>query len=612
MQAQKNTPEEVYRSLTRELGLDGRFSILSRIGAGGMGEVLLAEDRHLDRKVAIKVLSSQIGLTEASKSRFLREAKALFALKHPHIVRLHSFGVGNGTPYQIMDYLVGQSLASRLKEGGPLSIDEFRAVFLQIASAMEHASDRGLVHRDIKPGNIFLCSQQDSSIHAVLLDFGIVRSVDGDFENNTVTATSAVLGSPLYMSPEQCRGSRVDRRADIYSLGCVMFECSTGSPPFSGSTPMAIMFKQMNEKPPQLNAYVHGTRVQSDVASLVMQCLEKEPSARPRTFGEIIDRLACSDNIDHPGIKFRSTTVGPGWRRLVFAALVAAAVVLPVVALVIGSPPQQGQELVPVTGSSAAKSDPQQTARAHAEIDRLSRRFSDASKESRQRLAFVICHKAKALARCYIENGDLDTAEQLYLQAMPFARAQDSLHQAVAELYLLLAELSANRARLTAGEARASAYEKSRKLVNQSVAEAILSDSYKMRIQSRIERTELLLEMDRIAESQQSFQDLMHAWSQVTVPEAAMKTSERMGEFADKYNIIAANYLSPDPSEELTIAKILVDVCSELERRDFMEDFDRRLRCASMWLARAEDSGTKVDGQYKQRLISLQSRRKRS
>ncbi|MBY0546125.1 MAG: serine/threonine protein kinase [Candidatus Obscuribacterales bacterium] len=608
MQAQKNTPEEVYLSLTRELGLDGRYAILSRIGSGGMGQVFLAEDRVLDRKVALKVLSWHIGLTEESKSRFLREAKALSTLKHPHIVRLHSFGLGNGTPYQIMDYLVGQSLASRLKGGGALSRDEFRAVFLQIASAMEHACDQGLVHRDIKPGNIFLCSQPDDSTHAVLLDFGIVRSVEGDFENNTVTATAAALGSPLYMSPEQCRGAMVDKRADIYSLGCVMFECLTGSTPFSGSSAVATMFKQMNEKPPLLNAYAGGRPVQSDLASLVMQCLEKDPASRPGTFGELIERIA-DDDAPH-NVKYRPVKVGLRQRRLVVSAVVVVAVVLPVVASFVPAP-ERGEPPLPV-GTSDGDSR-QQTLRAHQEIDRLCRRFPNEPKETRQRLAFRICQQAKTLAKYYIDHlKDLDGAERLYSQAMPYAREQDSLHQAVAELYLLLSELSANRARGAAGDLRAFAYERSRKLANQAVAEAILSDSYKMRIQSRIQRTELLLETNRIEESQQSFLDLMRAWSEVTAPDAQEKTSRRMGEFFDKYYILATKYLDPAPAEQGVIAKVLIDVCDELERRDFTEGFDDRVSCALKWLDRAEHSGAKVEERYKQRLKALQNRRSRS
>ncbi len=281
---QQDSTVSLWRQVERELGIEGRYAISSRIGAGGMGEVFKARQIDIERDVAIKILSVQIEGTAEAAQRFLREAKVLSALEHPHIVRLYHFGMSGSRPYQVVDFLDGISLSTRLEQG-PLSLEEFGQIFAQIIDALRYASERGLVHRDIKPGNIFLCRQPDNRIHAVLLDFGIVRQME--CKDATLTSTQAVLGSPPYMSPEQCKGSVVDFRSDIYSLGCTMFQSLTGEPPFSADNIIEIMLCHMNSPAPQLTAFIRGKKCDSEIAKIVEHCLAKDPSDRPGSFQEL-------------------------------------------------------------------------------------------------------------------------------------------------------------------------------------------------------------------------------------------------------------------------------------------------------------------------------------
>lgn len=276
----------LWGSLEKELGLSGRFAILSRIGAGGMGEVFKAHQHDIDRDVAIKVLAVDIQSSADAKMRFLREAKILSNLAHPNISKLYSFGFSGERPYQIMDYLEGCSLSTRLEQG-PLTVEEFRSIFSQIISALKYASSQGLVHRDVKPGNIFLTKNADQSPRAVLLDFGLVRQLELNDGSGTLTATQAVLGSPPYMSPEQCRGAMVDSASDIYSLGCTMHEALAGKPPFLSDTVGEILLKQMNEPPPMLQAFQNSKPIAAGLPPLIHKCLSKPPSERYSSFQEL-------------------------------------------------------------------------------------------------------------------------------------------------------------------------------------------------------------------------------------------------------------------------------------------------------------------------------------
>ena len=251
--------------------VDGRFELESRAGSGGMGTIWRARDLTTREIVALKVLRDP----DHGVDRFLAEARILARLEHPTIVRHVGHGVtDHGEPYLVMEWLAGEDLATRLARG-PLEIDASLGLVRRVADALAVAHARGVVHRDIKPSNIFLVDGRVDRIK--LLDFGIARLSTGDAN---ITRPSSVLGTPGYMAPEQTRGDEVvGPRADVFSLGCVFFECLAGRPAFQGSHPMALLAKLLLEEPPEL-ALVRPD-VSAAVSHLCTRMLSKDASLRP-------------------------------------------------------------------------------------------------------------------------------------------------------------------------------------------------------------------------------------------------------------------------------------------------------------------------------------------
>src|SRR6478735_9524748 len=211
----------------------GAYRILQRIGAGGMGEVWLAEHAMLGRRAAVKVLLPEFSMKQEIVTRFFNEARAATAIADPGIVQIFDFGHHvDGTAYIVMELLDGEPLDKRLARNGALPVTDALRIMRQVASSLGAAHARGIVHRDLKPENIFLIRDPEvpGGERAKILDFGIAKLIG---ENQVKTQTSVVMGTPGYMSPEQCRGAgKVDERADIYALGCVLFAAIAGRPPF--------------------------------------------------------------------------------------------------------------------------------------------------------------------------------------------------------------------------------------------------------------------------------------------------------------------------------------------------------------------------------------------
>ena len=250
----------------------GRFQIERVAGSGGMGTVYRALDRATGRAVALKVL---IGQSEEHAARFLREAAVLAELRHPGIVGFIASGTTpDGEPYLVMDWLDGESLSERLKRG-PLSVPETVALGRRVADALGFAHARGVIHRDLKPGNLFLPGRDIA--RPLVLDFGIARVTQ---PGHTITRTGVALGSPGYMAPEQARGERhLDGRADLFSLGCLLFRCLAGEPPFTGE-PLAAMLKAVMDPAPRVSSY--RPDIPPALEDLIQALLAKPPDARPR------------------------------------------------------------------------------------------------------------------------------------------------------------------------------------------------------------------------------------------------------------------------------------------------------------------------------------------
>jgi eukaryotic-like serine/threonine-protein kinase len=218
--------------------LSGHYRIEREIGAGGMAKVFLAEDLRHERMVALKTLRQELALILGS-DRFLREIKLASRLDHPHILPIHDSGEAGGILYYTMPFVEGESLRTRLERESQLPLDETLRIGREVADALGYAHAHEVVHRDIKPENILL-----SAGHARVTDFGIARAIHAA-GGNRLTATGLVLGTPAYMSPEQAAGEDLDGRTDLYSLGCVLYEMVSGSPPFTGPTVQIVTARRL-------------------------------------------------------------------------------------------------------------------------------------------------------------------------------------------------------------------------------------------------------------------------------------------------------------------------------------------------------------------------------
>ena len=251
----------------------GPYRILAPLGRGGMAAVYEAHDPSLDRRVALKVLPAEFLHDPAFAERFGQEARVAAKLEHPHIVPIHAYGIEGGRPWMAMRLVTGGSLAERVRRS-PLSPGETAAVLRDVAAALDYAHARGVVHRDVKPANVLL----DEAGRAYLADFGIARMLEG---SSVATATGVIQGTPSYMAPEQAMGAKVDRLADVYALGVVAFECLTGRVPYTGTTPVAILMKHVQEPVPEPTA----AEVAPALTAVLRRCLAKTPADRWPTAG---------------------------------------------------------------------------------------------------------------------------------------------------------------------------------------------------------------------------------------------------------------------------------------------------------------------------------------
>jgi serine/threonine protein kinase len=321
----------------------GPYEILNAIGAGGMGEVYRATDPRLDREVALKVLPETVARDAERMGRFEREAKVLASLNHPNIASLYGLEESNGARALVMELVEGPTLAQQIKHG-PLCLDEALPIAKQIAQGLEYAHECGIIHRDLKPSNVKLTPNGQVKI----LDFGLAKALEGkaseeDSQNSptlsaVATHAGVLLGTAAYMSPEQARGKRVDRRADIWAFGCVLYEMLTGRGAFNGETTSDILAAVIRAEPDwrSLPGNIHPR-----VRDLLRRCLQKEIKQRLQAIGdaritieEVLSGAGAESlqSVPHSRAKLREQTA---WS--VAAASLVAAVVL---AVLVSGPPQ--------------------------------------------------------------------------------------------------------------------------------------------------------------------------------------------------------------------------------------------------------------------------------
>jgi hypothetical protein len=272
----------------------GNYKITAEIGQGGMGIVYLAEHPAIGRKAAVKVLHARLAAEPNTVSRFFHEARASNAIRHPNIVEAYDYGtLPDGTTYIVMEYLEGENLASRLNNVGRLPVRMALDFANQAAGALAAAHDKGIVHRDLKPDNLFVTPDPRSPASELIkiLDFGIAKlaaSVDGAFSHKT--HTGALLGTPLYMSPEQCLGVKeLDRRTDIYSLGCIVYEMLCGEPPFVSEGFGALVNMHINQAPDPPSR--RSPDVSPSLEALILKMLAKNADDRFQTMHELREAL---------------------------------------------------------------------------------------------------------------------------------------------------------------------------------------------------------------------------------------------------------------------------------------------------------------------------------
>jgi serine/threonine protein kinase len=275
-----------------------RYLILSKLGAGGMCVVYKAKHQFMNRTVALKMLHSRLLDNTSSVKRFQQEAEAISLLSHANLVTAFDFGVlPEGQPYLVMDCADGSSLAEFINQHDNLPVERAVPIFIQIAGAISHAHHKGVMHRDLKPSNIILSKAEDGTDQAKVVDFGIATFLpESGLTREKLTQTGEFFGSCEYMSPEQCRGMKVDPRADIYSLGCVMYEALSGLAPFTGDNPFEIFQKHINEEALPFSRVRRDLHVPAPLENMILKALSKEPEDRYQSMEQLKLDLALFED----------------------------------------------------------------------------------------------------------------------------------------------------------------------------------------------------------------------------------------------------------------------------------------------------------------------------
>lgn len=284
------------------------FEKLSCLGRGGMGWVFKVRNKGSDAVFSMKVLRPELLSDASAVARFELEIKAASALNHGNLVSIYEFGrTKSGAPFILMDFVDGKSLSEVIEQEGSLDHKRASAIFTQIGEAIAHAHGNGIVHRDLKPSNILISAGENSDLVRVV-DFGIARLMHGaDDPAQQMTHTGEIFGSPLYMSPEQCRGDDVDRRTDIYAFGCLMYEVLTGKPPFQGENPVQTILKQLNEHAPRFAKRLERRDVPFGLEQIVLHCLQKDADNRYQFMEEVIKDLELVESGKSPVVAVRQS-----------------------------------------------------------------------------------------------------------------------------------------------------------------------------------------------------------------------------------------------------------------------------------------------------------------
>ena len=278
--------------------LDGQFQIVQKIGTGGMGSVYKASQPAMNRMVAIKILHPKLANRKDLSSRFRREARAMSQLTHPNTTKVFMYGElpEDDSLYIVMEYLDGRNLNQRVRREGPMPAERAIPILVSVCHALEEAHSMGIVHRDMKPENIFLCRQGGIADFPKVLDFGLAKVTEAQMQPGSVILTQEgmVFGTPEFMSPEQAQGKTLDPRSDIYSLAVILYEVLTGKLPFRARTPMEYIQKHVMEPPIPLTQRVEGKQFPEMLEFVIQKALAKNPKQRYQSAAEFAQALSES------------------------------------------------------------------------------------------------------------------------------------------------------------------------------------------------------------------------------------------------------------------------------------------------------------------------------
>lgn len=310
--------DECVESMSLSVGkiIDDRYEIVGELASGGFAVVYKAWQKQMDRFVAIKVLDQDVLAEPDSLPRFEREAKAMSSLRHRNIVSVYGYGVWNRAPYMVMEFVEGTPLLKLCCGGRRLDVRRAATLMKQVCEGMACAHANGIVHRDLKPSNIMVVDGPDGKELVKIIDFGLARMLPGfGVPAQKLTETGFALGTCAYMAPEQCTGTNVDHRADIYSAGCILFECISGREPFTGDESIGVMYKHIEEPPPKLAA-VLGASKELEAAQLVIEkAMAKNPDHRYQSAEELEADVSALTTGGAPSARRLSSAELTGGRR---------------------------------------------------------------------------------------------------------------------------------------------------------------------------------------------------------------------------------------------------------------------------------------------------------
>ena len=277
--------------------LKEKYEFLTVLGAGGAGVIYKATQKPLGRLVAVKMIHSHL-MTPLAVKRFQKEATMIARISHANIISVYDFGISeDNQPFMVMDYVEGTVLSEVLDEAGTLPVEDVKLIARQLCDGLAHAHSKGILHRDLKPSNIMMAKNEHGPSTAKILDFGLAKVIYGeeDDEREHLTKTGETVGTPAFMSPEQVMGKHLEVTSDVYSLGCVMYHCLTGEPPFVGETKMETMLMHLNSKPEPINPSNGEPRISPFLEMIILKTLEKNPADRFQTMMELKEAIELAD-----------------------------------------------------------------------------------------------------------------------------------------------------------------------------------------------------------------------------------------------------------------------------------------------------------------------------